>query len=102
MVADTTQQAGRSTFESFGRKVDARVGNIGPKVEEEVRRVITYLNDEVVPQVRRNSSTALRTAAEQLSKLAERLEENRPAQPQPAPEASSEVGGEAGGANRGA
>lgn len=88
-MAETTQQAGRTTFESFGRKVDARVGNFAPKMEEDVRRVITYLNDEVVPQVRRNSSTALRAAAEQLSKLAERLEQHRAAEaPQPHPDAS--------------
>ena len=76
-MAETQQQGGRSTFEGFGRKVDAHMGNIAPKVEEEVRRVIAYLNDEVVPQVRRNSSTALRAAAQQLSSLAEHLDQQR-------------------------
>ncbi len=70
-----------SRFESFGRKVDAEIGNIGPRVEEEVRKVITYLNDEVVPEVRRNSSQALRTASEHLTKLAEHLE--RSTRPKP-------------------
>ena len=74
-MADTSSQGGKSTFENFGRKVDAQFGNVGPKIEEEVRRVITYLNDEVVPQVRRNSSSALRSAAEQLSRLAEHLDQ---------------------------
>ena len=83
-MAEQTGQGGRSTFEQFGRKVDARVGSFAPKMEDEVRRVIAYLNDQVVPQVRRESSTALRAAAEQLSRLAERLEEQRAAsQPQP-------------------
>lgn len=76
----SSETGSRSRFESFGRRVDAQVGNIGPRVEEEVRRVITYLNDEVVPQVRRNSSAALRAAAAQLSQLAEHLEESRRAQ----------------------
>ena len=61
-------------FEEFGRKVDEHVGTVAPRVEEEVRRVITYLNDEVVPKVRQNSSEALRVAAEQLRKLADHLE----------------------------
>jgi hypothetical protein len=39
--------------------------------------VIAYLNDEVVPQVRQNSSQALRVAAEHLSRLAEHLDKRR-------------------------
>lgn len=75
-MADASQGS-RSTFENFGRKVDARVGNIGPRIEDEVKRVIAYLNDQVVPQVRRNSSSALRAAAEQLASLADHLDEQR-------------------------
>ena len=67
--------SGRSTFESFGRKVDAQFGNIGPRIEDEVKRVIGYLNDQVVPQVRQNSSSALRAAAEQLARLADSLDQ---------------------------
>jgi hypothetical protein len=66
-----------SSFESFGRKMDEHLNGVAPKIEEEVHKVITYLNDEVVPQVRRNSSEALRTAAEQLGRLAEHLDRNR-------------------------
>jgi hypothetical protein len=61
-------------FENFGRKVDEQFSNVAPRVEEEVRKVITYLNDEVVPKVRQNSSEALRIAAEQLRKLADYME----------------------------
>ncbi|HYK37711.1 hypothetical protein [Alloacidobacterium sp.] len=61
-------------FEDFGRKVDEHINNAAPRIEEEVRRVITYLNDEVVPKVRQNSSEALRIAADQLRKLADHLE----------------------------
>jgi hypothetical protein len=70
-------QPGKSTFESFGRKVDAKVGNFGPRIEDEVKRVIAYLNDQVVPQVRQNSSSALRAASEQLGRLADYLEQQR-------------------------
>ncbi len=68
-------ESGRSTFENFGRKVDAQFGNIGPRIEDEVKRVIGYLNDQVVPQVRQNSSSALRAAAEQLARLADSLDQ---------------------------
>jgi hypothetical protein len=68
-------ESGRSTFENFGRKVDAQFGNIGPRIEDEVKRVIGYLNDQVVPQVRQNSSSALRAAAEQLARLADALDQ---------------------------
>jgi hypothetical protein len=79
-----TSQGSKSTFENFGRKVDARVGNIGPRIEDEVKRVIAYLNDQVVPQVRQNSSSALRTAAEQLARLADHLDQRRTAEAQQA------------------
>lgn len=64
----------KNPFEDFGRKVDEHINSATPRVEEEVRKVIAYLNDEVVPKVRQNSSDALRIAAEQLRKLADHLE----------------------------
>jgi hypothetical protein len=73
MAENEPRQGGRP-FEDFGRKVDEHVGNIAPRVEEEVRKVIAYLNDEVVPKVRQNSSEALRIAADQLRKLADHME----------------------------
>jgi hypothetical protein len=76
-MAETTSESGRSTFENFGRKVDAQFGKVGPRIDDEVKRVITYLNDQVVPQVRQNSSSALRSAAEQLARLADHLDQGR-------------------------
>ncbi len=49
------------------------------RAEEEVRRVMTYINDEVVPEVRRNGSEALRAAAAELQKLAQRMDDRRAA-----------------------
>ena len=43
-------------------------------MEDDLRRVIAYINDEVVPDVRRNGSEALRGAARELGRLAERME----------------------------
>jgi microcompartment protein CcmL/EutN len=73
----TEPGSSKSRFEEFGRKIDERVGDAIPRVEEEVKKVITYLNDEVVPQVRQNSSQALRVAAEHLARLAEHLDKRR-------------------------
>ncbi len=70
-------QSTSSRFESSGRKLDEQFGNVAPRVEEEVKKVIAYLNDEVVPQVRQSSSEALRTASEHLNRLAEHLDRAR-------------------------
>jgi len=71
----TEQGSGR--FENMGRKVDAHVGEVSGRIEEDVKRVIAYLNDRVVPEVRENGSKALRVAAEQLTRLADHLEHTR-------------------------
>lgn len=63
----TTQQPKRDWEQQF-RDAAARG-------EEELSRVIDFLNDEVVPEVRRNGSVALRRAAVELDKLAQRMEE---------------------------
>jgi hypothetical protein len=67
----------KAPFENFGRKLDQEIGGAARKAETEGERVITYLNDEVVPAIRQGSSKALRTAAEQLTRLAEYMDRNR-------------------------
>jgi hypothetical protein len=49
------------------------------RVEEDLRHVVTYINDEVVPDIRKNSSQALRAAAAELQKLAQRMDDRRAA-----------------------
>jgi trans-2-enoyl-CoA reductase len=49
------------------------------RAEEELRRVVTYINDEVVPDIRRNGSEALRAASVELQKLAQRMDDHRAA-----------------------
>jgi hypothetical protein len=61
-------------FENAGRKVDSTLKDAADKVEAEVKRAISYLNDEVVPNVREHSSRGLREAAAQLRKLADQLD----------------------------
>lgn len=50
------------------------IGTAGGRAEAELHRIIAYLNDEVVPAVRRQSFTALRRAGEQLTRLADELD----------------------------
>lgn len=64
-------------LKDFGRKVEEKFNEAKPRVEEEVKKVIAYLNNEVVPGVRDNSSKVLRAASEQLTKLAEHLDRGK-------------------------
>lgn len=56
---------------------DAKVEDAAARVEGELQRLIRYLNDEVVPDVRKQSSSALKTAAERLQDLAKSLDDHR-------------------------
>jgi hypothetical protein len=56
---------------------DQRIQEAGARVEEDLKRLVNYINDEVVPDVRRNSSEALRSAAVELQRLAEKMDDRR-------------------------
>ncbi|HSY68601.1 MAG TPA: hypothetical protein VK813_08160 [Edaphobacter sp.] len=45
-------------------------------VETDLKNVVKYINDEVVPEVRKNGSEALRAAAVELHKLAQRIDDH--------------------------
>ena len=58
-------------------------GSVGERIEEaveliemELRHAIAYVNQAVVPQVRKESISALRTVAGKLRDLADRFEKN--------------------------
>lgn len=76
-MASETDPKRKASFEHFGRKLDEQFGDAARKVEQESERVITYLNNEVVPAIRNGSSKALRVAAEQLQRLAEYMDKSR-------------------------
>jgi hypothetical protein len=59
------------------KPLDQRLHEAARRAEEELRRFAHYLDEEVVPEVRRNSSTALRAAAARLQKLAETMDDAR-------------------------
>jgi len=49
--------------------------DVGSRTEDDLRKLIQYINDEVVPDVRRNGSQALRVAAAEMQKLAQRMDD---------------------------
>jgi len=64
----------KTSFEDLGRKLNSEIGTAAQKLEQESEKLIAYLNNEVVPAVRGNSSKALRVAAEKLSQFADYME----------------------------
>ena len=64
---------------------EQQVRDAAARAEEELRRVVTYINDEVVPEVRHNGSQALRFAATELQKLAQHMDDRRAAAGQAPP-----------------
>ncbi len=63
----------RKPLEDFGRSVGRALGDL----DRESERLITYINDEVVPAVRQHSTRALRVAARELERFAEYMEQNQ-------------------------
>jgi Arc/MetJ-type ribon-helix-helix transcriptional regulator len=70
------------------RRWEQQLREAAARAEEEVRHVVTYINDEVVPDIRRNGSEALRAAAGELQKLAQRMDDRRAAAAAQAPPAT--------------
>jgi len=62
----------------LGEDLREAVTRATDRTEEELQRLIHFLNDEVVPDVRRHSSAALRAAAERLRALAQTMDDRRP------------------------
>ncbi len=68
-----------------GRGWEGQLREAGERMEEDLRRVVRYINDEVVPDVRRNGSEALRAAAAELDRLAQRMDDRRTGSEPPSP-----------------
>jgi hypothetical protein len=61
-------------------------------LEDDLRRFAGYVNDEIVPDIRHNSSEALRAAAAELHKLAQRMDDHaRRTPPSPPPPPPKDV-----------
>ena len=68
---------------------EQQLNEAGARLDEELRRVVRYVDEEVVPEVRRNGSRALRIASDRLRELAEQMEAARPPAPPPAAKAEA-------------
>jgi hypothetical protein len=62
---------------SVGRRIEEAV----ELIEMELRHAIAYVNDAVVPQVRSESISAMRTMSDKLRALAYRLDQNQGPRP---------------------
>ena len=69
------------------RRWEQQMREAAGRVEEDLRRVVTYINDQVVPDIRRDGSQALRAAAAELQKLAQRMDDRRAAASRQSPSA---------------
>ncbi|MGD0548118.1 MAG: hypothetical protein ABR991_09890 [Terracidiphilus sp.] len=60
----------------FPSGLGSRIEEAIELIEMELRHAVTYVNDAVVPQVRKESITALRTVSDKLRALADRFDQN--------------------------
>lgn len=68
MSANNTPGTGAS---GVGKRIEEAI----ELIELELRHAIAYVNDAVVPQVRRESISAMRAAADTLRKMADRFDQ---------------------------
>ena len=57
------------------RPWEERLHETGARIEEDLRDFVRYFNDEIIPDIRKNGSEALRAAARELNRLAQRMDE---------------------------
>ena len=62
-----------SDFEQTKRKLDEAAS----RIEQEIKGVVQHLNDHVVPKIRTEGTHALRNMAEELRKLADRMDDTK-------------------------
>ena len=57
--------------------VSSRIEEAVELIEMELRHAIAYVNDAVIPQVRRESISAMRSLSDSLRNLADRIEQRQ-------------------------
>src|SRR5579859_2880959 len=68
-----TEVSMASDFDQTKRKLDEAAS----KIEQEIKGVVQHLNDHVVPKIRVEGTNALRNMAEELRKLADRMDDTK-------------------------
>jgi hypothetical protein len=71
---DTKNPNDRGRFQTAGQRLDSMLGDTSKHVEQQTQAVIDYINDEVVPLIRENSSKGLHVAADKLKEFANFLD----------------------------
>jgi len=71
MTQSEKRRSSRPPFQDAGRKLE----NAARRLEQETEKLISYLNDQVVPEAREHSSRGLRKAAKELARFADYLDE---------------------------
>lgn len=66
--------------ENASARVSQTINDATERLEQEIPEFIKYLNDEVVPAVRNQSTKALRVASQKLAEFADYMEQH-PTQP---------------------
>lgn len=74
-LTEQNYKTGSSPFESAGRKMDQVLSEASERLEAEGQQLIKYINDELVPAIRTQSSRGLKIAAEKLREFAEHLDQ---------------------------
>lgn len=64
----------RRPFTTAGQKLDDAFGDAAQRIEKETKLLIDYINDEVVPMVRQNSTKGLRIASDKLKEFADYMD----------------------------
>jgi len=67
----------RGRFQTAGERLDSILGDTSRRIEEQTQAVLDYINDEVVPLIRENSSKGLHVAADKLKDFANYLDANK-------------------------
>jgi len=64
-------------MEEFGAKVGRTIGEATNRVEHESEKLVNYVNSQLVPAIRGESTGALRKAAEKLQQFADYLDDQK-------------------------
>lgn len=81
MTNESENKDRRGSFENMGRRMD-----------DEIDKLISYINDEVVPTVRQHSSKGLRIAADRLRQFADYMDEKHSPTPPRNHESEEDIG----------
>jgi hypothetical protein len=84
-----------SAYPPPGPTVGQRIDEAVERIEKELRHAIGYVNDAVLPQVRQESISAMRTVADTLRTLADRMDASQTAANQDPPKTDDAKGPQA-------